>query len=119
VSPKARAEFRTYDDAHPDGSYRDLGYIALLTYALDAGDLSGAADDLLHWLETSMADGSWRERDNCKQAVGRAVDYFEVPGAFDQPAASAILSRAFELGAAAEEYLSHPTVVGLQRLRNR
>lgn len=116
---KARAEFRAYDDAHPDGNHRAFGYSELLRYALDAGDVSGAADDLLHWLETSVADGSYRERADCKQAIGRAVEYLEVPGAFDQPAASAILSRAFELGAAAEEYLSHPTVVGLKRLRDR
>jgi len=116
---QARADFRVHDDASVNPHARSTGSYLLVAYALEAGELSSAADDLLHWLNVSRADGDDGERVNFKTALSATVEFFDTPGGFAQPQAAAIEDRAMTLSAEAEDYLAHPTIVGLARLRTR
>lgn len=111
-----RAEFWANDELGGKASRSPYGPSQLVFHECREGDFARAAEDLLRWLDASRADGDAVERDNCKQAVGAAVRFLETPGGSAEPQAGAILERARTLGVAAEEYLSHPTLVGLQRL---
>jgi hypothetical protein len=111
---RARADSRAYDETHPPAR----GNYELVLYALEAGDMAGACEDLWHWLSSVRADGDWAERDSCKQALHCVVDYFAAPGSWEPPRAQDIYDSAFKLAPQAEEYLGAPTVRGLIALRD-
>jgi hypothetical protein len=116
---QARGDFWTHDAESGSARSRDSSGYALTASALEAGDLSGAADHLLHWLDVSQADGDDAERQNCKTALSAVVAFFDEPASFAQPHAAAIKNRAMALAVEAQDYLAHPTIVGLERLQSR
>jgi hypothetical protein len=117
---QARADVRALaDERFRKESWNPSGYFMLVWHALEAGDLDGAADDLVHWFPFCSAEHVENNNDrrtNCRQVIGSAVRFLETPGAGNHPQAGSIRQQCLDLAAGAYEVLNNDLQTAVRRL---
>ena len=108
------AKAQTSDWWHPGNVYHYVVWDGL-----EAGDVLGAGDDLLFWLQSSSAEGAADDnstRTNCRQALNAVVRFFDSPGASTHPRAADIRRAALKLAEGAYTQLNEQTQSAIRAL---
>jgi len=88
-------------------------------YGLEAGDLDGVSDDLLHWLgicDTTDLENDAQARHHCQGAIDCTFEFLTEPGAERHPRAEAIRQACLELSSGAFPVLSREQQDGVMLL---
>lgn len=111
-------DFWIHDSEVADLGPRPFNAHLLLLAALEGVDLAGATAHMTEWLSRCQVESPHVTQQDCKTAMQAVVELFDTPRSREQPGAAELRDRALELGAEAEDFLSNPTLAGLDRLRS-
>lgn len=121
AAAQARADFRALAEQrwNDEGWLPNTGYVMLVWYALEAGDLASAADDLVHWFDVSSSEDVENDngrRTNCRQIIDSALRFLDSADGASHPQAEVIRQKCLGLAAGAYPVLSAELQTGVTRL---
>lgn len=118
---RARADVRALDDARraEHGRPTHYGWCKLVWHELDAGDLDGAGEDLVHWLGVSSAEDVEHDNDrrtNCRQAIAGALRFLDAAGPRGHPLVEPVRTACLALATGAYPVLGLDVQQAIARL---